>query len=345
MTPENSLHKQPFAQEAVFVRFRSYGGNCSYLRTSPITLGVDFIYNPSLMISNFLRANCLSYRVGRPQMLTQFRRLLFLALLSCAAHSFALELSTQRSRLHLSGQIRPGDAEAITHELVVASRPIHTLSIDSSGGTVDEAIRIAEIVKNLHLSVLVKKGGKCASACFFIFLAGDNHIADGVIVNGTNKGILPMNSLGVIGLHRPFFAPAATSKIDSANFLASQNTAMKKMSEYMANEHVPQYLIDQMMSHPSNDIYWLNADEIVQLGEFKPAIEELLISRCGYSRSWDQEETIARRTGDTPRLATIHGRNLTFAKCSVEALEDLYVESDAYLKRLKTGWRPWPTNK
>ena len=60
---------------------------------------------------------------------------------------------------------------------------------------------------------------------------------------------------------------------------------MRKVTSYLEYHIVPRRIIDLMMSRPSNDIYWLTDGDIDELGNFPPALEELYITKCGYSRN------------------------------------------------------------
>ena len=44
---------------------------------------------------------------------------------------------------------------------------------------------------------------------------------------------------------------------------------------------IPRRLIDEMMSRPSNDIYWLSNDDLYELSKSPPALEQLYLSKCG----------------------------------------------------------------
>src|ERR1019366_2571432 len=190
------------------------------------------------------------------------------------------EENQSNSYLQLSGEIKKGDAEKLAKTLVL-SHPFGTfLYLDSPGGDIEEAMRIASLAKALHLATVVASGGSCASACFFIFLAGENHLATGKFDRR-----MPKREAGYIGLHRPYLKSDPFKKSGSADAETRQHEVMKKTGTYLRDEDVPQRLIDLMMSRPSNDIYWMTQDDIDQLGSFSPGYEELLISRCGYSRN------------------------------------------------------------
>jgi hypothetical protein len=252
------------------------------------------------------------------------------------------------SYLLFSGEIQKGDAEKLAKVLMQA-HPFGTmLVLDSPGGDVEEALRIALLAKTLHLDTVVESGGTCASACFFIWLAGNNRIADGTI-----DGRMPKRVAGYLGLHRPYLKSDPAKKSSSTDAITRQHNVMQKTSTYLRNEDVPQRLIDLMMSRPSNDIYWMTQDDRDQLGAFSPGHEELLISRCGYSRNMfdghDIAIGLARQRGDRAAEVRENERWNTlvraFGECQATAFPDLVEESFKNTERLRKGWRPWLKSK
>jgi hypothetical protein len=258
------------------------------------------------------------------------------------------EVNKNNSYLLLSGEIQKGDAEKLANVLVL-SHPFGTqLYLDSPGGDVEESLQIAALVKALHVNTVVAGGGTCASACFFIFLAGDSHVAP-----GTGDGRLVRSSFGYLGLHRPHLKLGPAKEGGSKDAEARQHDVMQKISTYLRNEDVPQRLIDLMMSRSSNEIYWMTQDDIDQLGSFSPSLEELLISRCGYSRNMIQDGAtamvMARQKGDSVGAVREKERLKASAEalgqCEASAFPDLMQESFKNTKRLKKGWRPWLESK
>jgi ATP-dependent protease ClpP protease subunit len=270
------------------------------------------------------------------------RKLLFVCLLAgLTTTSFAMKIepdTSQAWRIILSGQIFAGDAEKLTRTLLapLPDKPflIAEIVLDSEGGDLNEAVRIASLIKGLHLDTRVRGGGRCASACFFLFLAGDKRIA-GEHVGGEMRQ-------GRIGLHRPYLKAEAFKKGDPTTAITRQQQEMRKITDYLRNENVPLRLIDEMMEHASNDIYWMSNDDIWLLGEYNPGLEEILIARCAYDKRYttasyekllltlDEEY---RKKGFTQLAALL--------KCIVATRGLFDAQREAFIKKLQTGWRPW----
>lgn len=91
------------------------------------------------------------------------------------------------------------------------------------------------------------------------FLAGQRRDASGIDTIARGGAA---RSLGPAGIHRPYYkapegGPASAKK---------QEDTMREIASYLQSERVAQYLIDEMMVHASNDIYWLTSGDLKSLG-------------------------------------------------------------------------------
>jgi len=253
-------------------------------------------------------------------MYTLIKVAFFLLFAQLCQLSFASEMSILPDAdnvILLSGEIKKGDAEKLAKNILLLNhnRLDLFLFLDSPGGNIEESLNIASTVKAFHLNTLVKGSGICASSCFYIFLAGDSHVAI-----GTENGNMPPAKMGYIGLHRPYLKLDSSKLHDSIGAEAHQHDLMQIIGAYLRYQDIPQRLIDLMMSRPSNDLYWMTMEDITELGNYSPGIEELLISRCGYSRNSTSDKVI---------------------ECSRTAFPDFIQERLSNRKRILEGWRPW----
>ena len=248
--------------------------------------------------------------------------MIFLACHSVMAGSLSYP---KEGTMLFDGEIATGDSEAMAAQM--SKNRTFILMLNSMGGNVDEAMRMVAVIKGMNLRVAVAHGGLCASACFFLYLAGNSRNAS----NADDDGMLPKGRrsdiLGYVGIHRPYLS------VSSGDMKAAkkQETMMQKMRGYLVSERVPQNLIDEMMSRPSNDSYWLSNRDLELIGEYSPGQEEALISKCGYKRMikqvaerWDE----ARKDRLLECEASFWGKNLMPLQ-------------EQYRARLQTGWRPW----
>lgn len=274
-------------------------------------------------------------------------------LIACRAQSATFEfqanhLFPQRASgpvvlkdLVLSGEIKTGDAKKLLAVLVDLKSPIlGDVIVNSPGGSVDEAIQIAKLVKSLYATVRVESNGYCASACFFVFLAGSPRSASAAELRGTaerretdanlrNRGLQP--TPGFVGLHRPYL-----TRIDSLN--NGQRDAMHLVASYLEKELLSRRLIDLMMSKPSNDIYWLKEDDLTEIANFPPEREEYLIQKCGYVRNRESKIVAAYKRGDRLTAKKLVDQSSTASDCQGQVVGDAY---NATMRKLKSGWLPY----
>lgn len=232
-----------------------------------------------------------------------------------------------RNILNISGEIKHGDADHMAI-LLAQEQVISLIDINSLGGNLIESMKIAALVKGLHVPVYVVKGGYCISACFFVILEAQGR----EFTTAYDDGTLPTqpfleNSFGVVGIHRPYLkshnGDIAATKI--------QEDMMLKVRKYLASKSVPQHLIDEMMARPSNDIYWLKESDAQLIGEYNPGDEEVLIAKCGYKRFRQRHEDNWSKE-----------REDRLSDCLVEFWIEQYSPLQRqFIAKLKAGWRPW----
>ena len=234
----------------------------------------------------------------------------------------------------MTGEITSGDAERLA-TIFMSVKPIENylpypnlLYLNSPGGDVLEAMRIAELVKSLGITVATIGEGKgvCASSCFLIYVAALEREASGIDTlrkKGTNGNLSP------IGIHRPFFRELT----EGPSGAKRQEQVMAEMRAYLVGAGVGHALIDKMMSHASNDIYWLNAEDIRALGTFSPGLEEQLIAKCGYN---------AKRESNLSAREYIRSNHSGAIGCIRDYMIKTYKPLlNTNVDRMRKGWRPW----
>ena len=185
---------------------------------------------------------------------------------------------SKREGLLLRGDIVPGDyeylLEVIRHDQDRFWRS-NGFILASPGGDIEEALRIARLVKGAYLSASVgPTNGPCVSACFFIFSAAVRRDA----------------GPRTLGIHRPYIHPRRLVSMSIREAETLQRSALRKARSYLEDQHVPTSLIDKMFQRASTEVYWLSSDEIEeQLGRRPPWYEQFLISRCGLDKSLERK--------------------------------------------------------
>lgn len=230
--------------------------------------------------------------------------------------------------LHIEGAIREGDAERFAQEM--SRLPwVNTLWLSSPGGSVVEALKIANLVNASNISIHIKGKSDCVSACFFIWLAGLSRNAVGIDGGGWVEP--PINRdrawMSFVGIHRPYIAD---KDLVASGFLKKQVSAMDYVRRYLSDNRVPLYLIDEMMARPSNQVYWLKDRDLDAIGYYRPEVEEFLIRRCGYERDY-----FWKYRGSPEKKDFI-------MNCEVEVIVSNFESiQSGVINKLRSGWRPW----
>lgn len=173
------------------------------------------------------------------------------------------------------------------------------------------------------------RNGVCASACFFIWMNGAKRDAYGIDVLIERE-----RRTGPVGLHRPFLV---NPKNEEAS-LKRQADVIRGVTSYLETNLIPRRLIDEMMSRPSNDIYWLTFDDLDELGESPPALEELYLSKCmANTRQLHQQDMAARHNHDAGEVARIRELSRSTMPCTTLLNFEAH---DAAIEKLARGWVP-----
>lgn len=234
------------------------------------------------------------------------------------------------SNLLIRGSIVEGDAERLAQLLVsyrVRRMPVIFL-LDSPGGVLKEAMRMALIIDSVFGTTRVdnsiqmdvnpvERGFLCASACFYLYVAGAVRW----------PAIVP--SSGQIGVHRPYFGQ--NPSLDLKKEIQSHDAIVASARIFLEHHRVPTRLIELSFSRSSTEIYWLNRNDLIDVGFMNFAIEEMAIRECKYLPQLSRQ--VFENSGT--RQYSVIGESIT-------CLNNLLAPSikEAYA-RLTRGQRPW----
>jgi hypothetical protein len=134
-----------------------------------------------------------------------------------------------------------GETTAADFDRALAARPgATTVVLDSPGGSVENALAIAQEVKRRGLRTYIPDGMGCYSACAYIFFAGQNRIAD-----------------GELGVHQ--------ISLDVEDVVMAQMT-MSDVLEALDGFGVKQKVITYMLRTPPEGMYVFSRPELSELG-------------------------------------------------------------------------------
>ncbi|WP_416915392.1 MAG: hypothetical protein ACMUJJ_15700 [Roseicyclus sp.] len=142
----------------------------------------------------------------------------------------------------LIGDIRSGDYFEVRRYL--RQHDVDYFVLSSPGGDVWEALQISGMVHDLEIPTVVLRGGTCASACSFIFFAGQPRLA-----------------LGSLGVHQ-FSTTAGEGSEANAQFTTSEIIAF--LNEYST----PPFVFEHMFR--SNEMYFFDRRELQALSTVAP---------------------------------------------------------------------------
>lgn len=143
----------------------------------------------------------------------------------------------------LRGEIVPGDYEQLL-DVIRRDQDRFFKStgfiLASPGGDIQEALRIARLVKETYSSAYVgEAAGPCVSACFFIFSAAVRREA------GTHT----------LGIHRPYIHPRRMISMSVLEAETFQRAVLQRSRSYLESQDVPTNLIDKMFQRASTEVY------------------------------------------------------------------------------------------
>ncbi len=148
----------------------------------------------------------------------------------------------RRVIIQIFGQIAAGDADVFisaVKQANAAGKVVESVQLNSAGGNLLEGARLAGAIKVGKISTTVAQGAVCASACFLAFAAGDPKFV--------GYGAL-------IGVHK------AADK--GGRETAASGEATLLMARFAKELGVPSAIIARMLSTPSNQIGWLNPQDL-----------------------------------------------------------------------------------
>jgi len=198
----------------------------------------------------------------------------------------------------LEGNIEPGDYDKLrnvygdvrANQFYLGSLQANQLYLASPGGDLTEAMKIGRLVRALKLHTVVpsrpddprtfdvmvtehnlkepKANYTCASACFFIFVAGVERTAD-------------LGSDAILGIHKPYLSASDLKSQSGEQAISSANQVRAIVENYLKEMGVPTKYADVMFSTPKDKVRWVgNADFKADLEGVIPALRDWLAARC-----------------------------------------------------------------
>lgn len=163
-----------------------------------------------------------------------------------------LEIIGEGGTVTLTGQIAPGDGARIAQDLATrraAGQAVVQVNLDSTGGSVFDALEIGEAIRATSLATHVGDEAVCLSACPYI-LAG-----------GTDRSVA---ATGQVGVHQHYFGertylPAFMAVKDIQRGQAAVMSYLDRMGIGLG-------VMEHAMRTPPEQIYLLSPEELAEYG-------------------------------------------------------------------------------
>ena len=177
------------------------------------------------------------------------RHLALLIALSCSPTSaFSLQyklipLEGTSVAITFTGYIVPGDFDRFRAfiDTIPSNANLQAIFLDSGGGNLFEASKLAELFNNTQPLVIVASGSQCTSACFLMFAAAGR------------RAVAPD---GLIGVHS-----ASDDGHEDINSMAATTLFARDASRY----GVPASIIGKMVQTESNRVTWLDPSDLAAM--------------------------------------------------------------------------------
>ena len=163
--------------------------------------------------------------------------------------------------ISLVGEIKKGDAEKfqkLIEDLRQKKIVVNMLTLASSGGDANEAMRIGKIVRKsfipTHAPFALDYGWTCngyppgikaddcdcASACFLIWVAGVYRMGN------------------VLGIHRPYFLEEYLEGLSASEAQKESALMYERIRSYLKDMDVPEHVINKMFNTETDEITYLD---------------------------------------------------------------------------------------
>jgi hypothetical protein len=149
--------------------------------------------------------------------------------------------------LKATGSVMPGTAQNFISQLEQIGEYVELVSLDSPGGSLEDALSIGAAIREAGLTTLVEDGALCACACPVI-LAG-----------GTQRRAEPDAAIGV---HQIYLGGETFTSAGDA--MAAAQTTTARVTRYLEEMGVDPAVWTHALETPPRQLYYLTAEEMAE---------------------------------------------------------------------------------
>lgn len=147
--------------------------------------------------------------------------------------------------LQATGTIEPGAAQRFAGEVAAQGGRIRTVSLDSPGGSLDDAMAMARLIRRNGIATEVADGAICASSCPLVLAGGvERHVGAGA----------------AIGLHQ--FYAVTRGAGGPAQAMADAQMTTARISRLLIELGIDPALWLHALDTPPRSLYYLSADQM-----------------------------------------------------------------------------------
>jgi hypothetical protein len=147
--------------------------------------------------------------------------------------------------LKAEGSIEVGTASRFAAEIEARGEYMKTLSLNSPGGIVDDAMAMARLVRERGISTEVSDGALCASSCPLLFAGGKERHA---------------GEKAAIGVHQVY--AAIEEEVAREQVMADAQSTTARISRHLAEMGVDPTLWLHALDTPPRALYYLSPKEL-----------------------------------------------------------------------------------
>lgn len=163
--------------------------------------------------------------------------------------------------LKAEGSIDLGAADRFAEEIAARGEYVKSITLNSPGGSVDDALAISRLIREKGLNTQVETRALCASSCPLIF-------AGGVARQAAEDAI--------VGVHQVFNAGEERPSPEQAMSAAQSTTA--RIARHLDDMGIADGLWIHALETPPDRLYYLTPEEMT---EFKLVTEPLATAKQG----------------------------------------------------------------
>lgn len=151
--------------------------------------------------------------------------------------------------LKLEGAIQLGTTEALKTELAARGEYIKTISLNSPGGIVQEALAMGALIRAGDYATEVNNGALCASSCPLIFASGKTRTA---------------HQNAAIGVHQIYGAGGPNGP-GSAQAMSDAQSTTAVITRYLSEMDIDPALWIHALETPPDKLYYFTSEELMEL--------------------------------------------------------------------------------